>query len=840
MLKRLSHEQIWAAFSLIIGVALLLVYLPASAPAPWYPPEPGARPYSPPHVTYPEYPLDFEYYWDQKADWVFTPGRWLTAVRLPQLEIPMPQWDYTLALPPFSPWPTATRLRFYLGNGPAQLELLTEQELLGLMRLKQPAPSTRVDRRDDKIREQDLIILKSGRKIKGEIIYEDEKEVRIKVGEGSYSIRITDIERIERAFTFGEVYRQKAVQIKPSDAQGHYTLSRWCLEQGMLAEAILELQLAIKAKRDFVEAYLKLGELYREQSDLESELRLYQQALKELDSRREEFYLRVGRIYEDLGLFNDAMGLYQKAIQESPIRVKSWVAYARGLLREQKIDAAIQALKDAQDYDKNNPDVLLLLGTAYLLKGDTDRAQGYIDRISEISELSEALNLKGVLCILEGSYQDAARYLYKAIKADQYNSPAWLNLGLLYLWIGKFEDASKIFQRLKIRDPINPYPAICTALCMVKRGDSSALGYLEDEVLELAPQNWYASYAIATLRGPGDQSERLLRGVIQSDPCFLPAYKNLALMQIKRAPKQAEVLIRLYLKEMGEDLSARILLGCAYLAQRRFPEAEEVFLALQQEYPTNPFIFNALGFIEYNMPQKQLPERIRAAKQRFLMALELDAQNPYAKTALKEIHDYESRKLFEDRFDRADSQGVGKGWTEYERYGIQIGIKDGRCVFEGKQKVQDMGVTSIERTCSGERFISAQFTFFAEKVKGTAFGFLLLYSKLAERIETGLAVFFNTKHRLVYGTCGRDLKAAWITSKTAPKLTEAPLTFLVKRGDEKDGRDKFVISLNDEPVCEIIPPYEPARNYTLVIFGMAPKGQHYRFSLDDVRILERR
>ncbi len=108
----------------------------------------------------------------------------------------------------------------------------------------------------------DIVHLKGGGEIAGEIVGEDGSEVRVRTsGGGVVSIARERIDRIERKEDPRREYARRSSELAADDAEGRVELARWCLAQGLREEAITELRRALDARPGHEEAAKILAEL---------------------------------------------------------------------------------------------------------------------------------------------------------------------------------------------------------------------------------------------------------------------------------------------------------------------------------------------------------------------------------------------------------------------------------------------------------------------------------------------------------------------------------------------------------------------------------------------------
>ncbi len=82
----------------------------------------------------------------------------------------------------------------------------------------------------------DIVVTNTGGKIRGEIIEEDEYEIRIKTAAGITIINREDIESIDRGQTPEDIFKRRFREIRKRDVEEFFLLAEWCADRAMLPE----------------------------------------------------------------------------------------------------------------------------------------------------------------------------------------------------------------------------------------------------------------------------------------------------------------------------------------------------------------------------------------------------------------------------------------------------------------------------------------------------------------------------------------------------------------------------------------------------------------------------
>lgn len=156
----------------------------------------------------------------------------------------------------------------------------------------------------------------------------------------------------------------------------------------------------------------------------------------------------LGLAHYRIGQFEQALNAFQKALDHKPDHLQSRLLVAQTLLKQRRIDAAIPEIAKVLQKDARNGFAYDLLGSAYMAKGDYDRAGKYLDlAIAYQPDLVDARVKKGLFNFARGEVKLAESTLMDAINT----APEILNSRLLlathYLRTKKIDDALNLLQK---------------------------------------------------------------------------------------------------------------------------------------------------------------------------------------------------------------------------------------------------------------------------------------------------------------------------------------------------------------------------------------------------------
>jgi len=127
----------------------------------------------------------------------------------------------------------------------------------------------------------DVIHLRDGGIVEGEIIEETKGVVKVKTTYGIISFRKDQIVSIEKRVTDEEIYKKKASKIKPNDPEAHYQLGLFCIKKGLNDYTIKEFEETLRLKPEHIDACYYLAIAYERKGRFKETLKKFEEVLKQ-------------------------------------------------------------------------------------------------------------------------------------------------------------------------------------------------------------------------------------------------------------------------------------------------------------------------------------------------------------------------------------------------------------------------------------------------------------------------------------------------------------------------------------------------------------------------------
>ncbi len=183
-----------------------------------------------------------------------------------------------------------------------------------------------------------------------------------------------------------------------------------------------------------------------ESKEFSGVLKRYKQMLTE---QRTEFFdvsdfEFIADQYIDKSQFSNALQACEIALRQHPNSTIVKIKKAQIYLSQLKVPKAIHLLKQLEEIENTNPDVMMMLGTCHNMKGEHHRATEYFKKAEKYAfeDRDELLYNIGISFIQTGAYSEALSYLKKALSENPEHEPVLYDLAFCYEKMG--DDAKAI------------------------------------------------------------------------------------------------------------------------------------------------------------------------------------------------------------------------------------------------------------------------------------------------------------------------------------------------------------------------------------------------------------
>ena len=253
------------------------------------------------------------------------------------------------------------------------------------------------------------------------------------------------------------------------------------------------------------------------------------------------------------GNLQQAQHICTKILEKQPNN--EVILYLIGIVyaRLEEYDLAIQHIKMALQFNINNPDAYLALGSIFQQKGLADKAINSYRKAIEIDpNYAEAYENMGDLFREKGQLNEAVDYYKKAIKYFPNSAEIYYNLGNIFKEKGQY-DLSTFYYRTALKykpDYVEVYNNLGIIFKNQRRLDEAITYY--QKVLQLNPKCSEAYFNLAVIsqeKGQLDEAITYYQKALQLNPKCSEAYFNLAVIFLEKG--RLDEAITYYQKNIG-------------------------------------------------------------------------------------------------------------------------------------------------------------------------------------------------------------------------------------------------------------------------------------------------
>lgn len=283
-------------------------------------------------------------------------------------------------------------------------------------------------------------------------------------------------------------------------------------------------------------------------------------------------YLNLGQLYAQLHRFNDAIDIYQMGIKRTNLSSPFWIPMGNAYLGIGQIGLAYEMFEKAMEQPETRAEALIGFGRIALL--------------SEPPVVSEY-------------------FFQNALNLDPYNMTALSYLSAIFMQQRKYDEAELLYKRILRMDPNAVW---------AKEGLERA---------HIEPELDIIRHLLA--KDNTRKAVRIIEKLLKENPKNLYLYLELGRLYISLEEyDRAIALYRAGIAKNGDEISLKIALAFAYMADHRLTLARKTFLNAYSVVGDNADIFAGLGRIS------QLIGDEANAKRYYEIALRIDPENATA------------------------------------------------------------------------------------------------------------------------------------------------------------------------------------------------------------------
>jgi tetratricopeptide (TPR) repeat protein len=240
---------------------------------------------------------------------------------------------------------------------------------------------------------------------------------------------------------------QKALQIKPNDAEAQDNLGCYLLQKSRVEEAMAHLQTALQIEPNNVKAHINLGLALLQQGNVDEAIAHFQEAAQ-IQPGFADAYNNLGIALVQKGRVDEALPEYQKSLQLQPNHAETYCNLGNALLKKGDVEEAIRQLQKAVQIKPDFAAAHFNFGNAFLQKGNVDDAISQYQTALQITpDYADARHNLGTAFLRKGDLGEAIVCYQQALKINPRSADDYGNLGVAFFRKGEIQQAMDSWQK---------------------------------------------------------------------------------------------------------------------------------------------------------------------------------------------------------------------------------------------------------------------------------------------------------------------------------------------------------------------------------------------------------
>jgi len=345
------------------------------------------------------------------------------------------------------------------------------------------------------------------------------------------------------------------------------------------ADAEKELSAILKVAPNEPAALNLLGTIRAQQGRLPEAEKLFMRAVQG-DNMYVGAHMNLAHLYTLMGQPGNTISELKKVLLLDPKNVEALDWLARLLLAQGEIDEGIKALEQAEQSQPLSATLLVLLGDAYLKKGDAAPAEArYQLALDQQSDDTDAVLGLAQVSQFKGDANAASLYLTRARKMVATSPDTLYRFALVALGAGLYEEANGTLLAAIKLNPNDPAYFLALGTTWIKKPDLVEAEQAFRRALHLQPDNPRAQmnlgYTLLEQKKYPEAREWLEKSV-QKDKTVPETFYYLG--QIAQEQNEDERAIEFFKQALALVSSysfAHAALGASYLQLKNYPLAQQ-------------------------------------------------------------------------------------------------------------------------------------------------------------------------------------------------------------------------------------------------------------------------
>lgn len=353
----------------------------------------------------------------------------------------------------------------------------------------------------------------------------------------------------------------------------------------------------------------------------------------------------AGTAYMKIKDFAKSIEPLKKALEKAPNNISIYNSLGTSYMATGKFEEAIKSYKKALELNPKNPMAYYNIGSAYQVQQNHEAACEYLEKAVKLDESDESFKVALAMSeVKSGQYVKAADIYKKLLVQFPQKETYKYNLATCYEAMGEIQTAIALLEGVVYMNPKFILPAQKLASLYIKANQLAKAKEVYDKILlknNPTPEILHQYAILSSSLCDTDTAEKMLKKVIQMNPDFAKAHKDLGIIYLnKRLFDYADDEFKTAMRLQPNDFEILFEYGNFLYSTSRNTEAERFYGEALDIEPDNVL---ALTFMGLN---KLILNQLDEAKDYVLKALKFNPHHEYIQFCMGRI--LYARKEFEE------------------------------------------------------------------------------------------------------------------------------------------------------------------------------------------------
>lgn len=384
------------------------------------------------------------------------------------------------------------------------------------------------------------------------------------------------------------------------DATSWFYLANCYDNQDDYLHAIAAYEEVLRMRSGYCDAYKNLAVVYVKNQEPQKAIETAQRALDYVTDDYTVYYI-AGTASMALKDFARALEFFEKALELNPEHSQLYNNLGTCYVSTGDLDKAYQTFLKASEYNPDNSITYFNIASILQMQGRHDEACVFFKKAYVLDPQDNYLTALALSEVKSNRLRDAITH-YKTLAAHHPEKPNFqYNLACCYDAVGEYASAIAILAHLVLLNPKSVSMSRKLANIYIKVGKLLNAKELYEKIIRqgnVSHEIYYEFAHICVKTNDGDKAEKILKKVIELNPEFAPAHKDLGVLYLsKRLFDYAEDEFQLALKADPNDFGSLFEYANFLHATTDFKKADEYYEKALEIYSDN---YEAVGFCALN------------------------------------------------------------------------------------------------------------------------------------------------------------------------------------------------------------------------------------------------